>query len=97
MPTADLAFTPLERTADLYYRESGAVFGPIQVDVVADALRLISVAGIVTTYPRTAAGLNAAVIDARTSARIGEDYSGAIDFLLAKPRVAKHGRGSLVR
>ena len=95
MPT-DLAFSPLERTADLYYRENGAVFGPIQVDTVADVLRLTSVAGIVTTYPRTAAGLNAA-IDARKSARVGEAYSGAIDFLLRKPRVAKHGRGSLVR
>ena len=39
MPT-DLAFSPLERTADLYYRENGAVFGPIQVDTVADVLRL---------------------------------------------------------
>ena len=49
------------------------------------------------TYPRTAAGVNAAIIDARKSARVGEEYDGAIDFLLAKPRVAKHGRGSLVR
>ena len=49
------------------------------------------------TYPRTAAGVNAAIIDARKSARVGEEYDGAIDFLLSKPRVAKHGRGSLVR
>ena len=38
--STDLAFSPLERTADLYYRENGAVFGPIQVDTVADVLRL---------------------------------------------------------
>ena len=34
--------------------KSEKVFGPIQVDTVADVLRLTSVAGIVTTYPRTA-------------------------------------------
>lgn len=96
MPT-DLAFSPLERTADLYYRENGAVFGPLQIDAVADKIRVTSVAGIVTTFPRTAAGLDAAVINARRSARVGEAYSGAIDFLLRKPAVARHGRGSLVR
>ena len=94
--TTDHAQPPLARTADLYYRENGAVFGPLQVDVEADRIRLVLTRSW-SSYPRTTAGLNAAVLDARKSARVGEAYSGAIDFLLRKPRVAKHGRGSLVR
>lgn len=97
MTTADHAPPPLARTAILYYRENGTVFGPIEVNTRANTVTLLTVAGLVCTYPRTAAGLNAAVLDARKSARVGEAYSGAIDFLLRKPAVARHGRGSLVR
>ena len=43
------ALLPLARTADLYYRENGAVFGPLQIDAVADKIRVTSVAGIVTS------------------------------------------------
>lgn len=97
MLTADHAPLPLARTADLYYRENGAVFGPLHIDTAADKIGVTSVAGIIATFPRTAAGLDAAVITARKSARVGESYSNAINFILRKPAVARHGRGSLVR
>ena len=97
MDTTDHAPLPLARTADLYYRENGAVFGPLHIDTTADMISVTSVAGIVATFPRTAAGLDAAVLYARKSARVGENYSGAIDFILRKSAVARHGRGSLVR
>lgn len=69
----------------------------MQVDPTAGTVRTLTTDGRSLAHPLTAAGLDLAVRDAVQHAPVGEAYSGAIDFLLRKPALARHGRGSLVR
>ena len=95
--TSEPRLSPLSTSGDLYYRTNGSVFGPMQVDPTSGTVRTLTTDGRSLAHPLTAAGLDLAVRDAVQHAPVGEAYSGAIDFLLRKPALARHGRGSLVR
>ena len=81
-PSAEPRLAPLASPGALYYRAN---------------VRTLTTDGRSLAHPLTAAGLDLAVRDAVQHAPVGEAYSGAIDFLLRKPALARHGRGSLVR
>lgn len=100
MPAAEKTetrFAPLALDGDLYYRRNGAVFGPIRVNTLTQSIRVFTVDGRCLRHPLSDAGLDAAVLDATATARVGEAYAGAIDLLLRKPGLARHGHGSIVR
>lgn len=89
---------PLGMISDLYVRRAGRVYGPIQVRPKARQITVLTASLDSFIFPMTDAGLEQATAVALKGARVGREWSGAIDKLLSCPAVSRVAGGAeLVR